>query len=206
MGGNCPHHPSHIWKIAVDQGRCSVRGEGTVSSLLSPLLCVTKSHMFLRSRNKEGPGQLRTLKVEQSSPGKGRPIPNGQSWRHTCSISNIIQTEQVILRNMYVCTYTYMYKKQLIIKRIKLEREWGRVHGCVWRKDREGWNYIIIYNLKYRRNAQREGTWGWGWGVRSVSKANVHCVRMRTWVPSQQPCKKLSMIIYSRNPNPGEME
>ena len=72
----------------------------------------------------------------------GCPIPNGQPWRHM-HVSNIIQPEQVVFRNLEVDTHTYthththththvyerlMQKESINLKRNK-EGHMGRVEG-----------------------------------------------------------------------------
>lgn len=53
--------------------------------------------------------------------------------------SNIIQTEQVIFRD--ISEYIIIISEK---RGHKFEREQGKIHGSIWREEREGKNIAII--------------------------------------------------------------
>lgn len=61
------------------------------------------------------------------------------------SMRNIIQTEQVILKSMYV--YTYMHLTINEKRDHKFEREQGKVYEKVQMEEKEEINYIIISKI-----------------------------------------------------------
>lgn len=71
--------------------------------------------------------------------------------KHTATI---IQTKQVIIKNMYVYAYAYV---SMHVKTISKEKrghefrgEWEEVYGRFWREEMKGQN--INYNLKMKKS------------------------------------------------------
>lgn len=87
------------------------------------------------------------------------PVPNAQPCKPTHQ--SMIQTEQVILKNLYVYAYTCVMA--LNEKRDReFGREQGEIYGRVQREERKGGkrcNYLIISKRKEKSIFLKEGNW-----------------------------------------------
>lgn len=84
------------------------------------------------------------MQLKNAERGEINPSPLHANWLlsnkwsdpKTCVISNITQTEQVLLSNIYVYACIYIHVATIIEKGYKFDRG-QRAYGRVWSKERE---------------------------------------------------------------------